>query len=116
MLNVLLKTTLKFDSVMKQLSAGSNTSDRIWDLPILLFEQKSLQKCMIRMFVLSIKNERILILIVKLTIAEGGSIAKFSAAITFIFVNDDIVDICSPVKHFQECCQKSHQILKKSQV
>ena len=44
LLNVLLKTVLKFDSVMKHLSAGSNTSDRIWDLPVLLFDQKSLQK------------------------------------------------------------------------
>ena len=53
----------------------------------------------------------ILILIVKLT---GSDFGKFRATSTFIFVDDYIVDICSPVKHFQECCQKSHQILKKS--
>ena len=69
------------------------------------------------MFVSSIKNEGILILKVKLTTkVVVVTIVKFSAANTLIFVNDDIVDICSPVKHFQECCQKRHQILKKSQV
>ena len=65
------------------------------------------------MLIMSIKNDRILILKVKLTVFDIG---KFSAANTFIFVDDDIVDICSPVKHFEECCQKNHQILKKSQV
>ena len=68
------------------------------------------------MFVSSIKNERILILKVKLTAAVVVEVVKFSAANTLVVVNDDIVDICSPVKHFQECCQKRHQILKKSQV
>ena len=73
------------------------------------------------MFVSSIEYERILILKLKLTIIVNHTIVevgivKFSAANTLVFVYDDIVDICSPVKHFEECCQKNHQILKKSQV
>ena len=80
-------------------------------------KQKSLKKCVIRMFVLSIKNERILILKLKLTKPRiVADVVKSSAPNTFIFVDDDIVDICSPVKHFEEYCQKRHQILKKSQV
>ena len=70
---------------------------------------------MIRMFVMSIKNERILTLKVKLTVNEV-SIVKSRTAIAFIFVDLDIVDIGSPVKDFQKSSQKSHQILKKSQV
>ena len=67
------------------------------------------------MLIISIKNERILTLKVKLTINEV-SIVKSRTAIAFIFVDLDIVDICSPVKDFEKSRQKSHQILKKSQV
>ena len=69
------------------------------------------------MFEMSIKIKKILILKLKLTIVEAESnIVKFSTVITFLFVDLDIVDICSPVKDFEESSQKSHQILKKSQV
>ena len=71
------------------------------------------RKGMIRMFATSIKNQRIIIVKVKLAIAVAD-IAKFSTAIALIFVDLDIVDICSPVKHFKESGQKGHQILKKS--
>ena len=64
---------------------------------------------------MSIKNERILTMKVKLTINKV-SIVKSRTSIAFIFVNLNIVDICSPVKDFEESSQKSHQILKKSQV
>ena len=67
------------------------------------------------MLIMSIKNDRILILKVKLTINEVSTV-KFSTAVAFIFVDLYIVDICSPVKDFEKSRQKSHQILKKSQV
>ena len=72
---------------------------------------------MIRMFVMSIKDERILILKVNLTIVVVDiDIVEFSTTNAVFFVDLDVVDVCSPVKYFEESSQKSHQILKKSQV